>query len=268
MGGGVTSHASFVGGSWTAGLGTWATIFWTLRRRTGPVTFVERQIAHVWASSMVSIVVLFYIETILGLPVLTLSPVLGLVGGMVFVVKAGTLSGQFYFQAAALFATALGMAALQRMNIPLGLTLFGVVSAGCFFLPGLKYYRRRELGPVLDHRNSWPPRPRRESQYDRTAARVQSAGETRCGRANPRPSSRRRAGNVTRRHSRSWWPYLSHRANQDPVRRASGDGTSRGTIRRCCHACRAGAKRWPDNYRPWRHVLTRAPARRRCTVDH
>jgi serine/threonine protein kinase len=131
---------------WTAGLGTWAAIFWTLRRRAGPVTFVERQIAHVWAASMISIVVLFYVEMILGLPVLTLSPVLGLVGGMVFVVKAGTLSGQFYFQAAALFATALGMALLQRLKIPLGLTLFGVVSAGCFFLPGLKYYRQRELG--------------------------------------------------------------------------------------------------------------------------
>ncbi|HEY1598502.1 MAG TPA: serine/threonine-protein kinase [Pirellulales bacterium] len=128
---------------WTAGLGTWAAIFWTLRRRAGPVTFVERQIAHVWAASMISIVVLFYVEMIMGLPVLALSPVLGLVGGMVFVVKAGTLSGQFYFQAAALFATALGMALLERLKIPLGLTLFGVVSAACFFLPGLKYYWQR-----------------------------------------------------------------------------------------------------------------------------
>ena len=38
---------------WTLGLGTWAAVFWTLRRRAGPVTFVERQIAHVWAGSMV-----------------------------------------------------------------------------------------------------------------------------------------------------------------------------------------------------------------------
>ncbi|HVU40940.1 MAG TPA: serine/threonine-protein kinase [Xanthobacteraceae bacterium] len=144
---GVSSPFFYVA-LWTAGLGTWATIFWTLRRRAGPVTFVERQIAHVWAASMISIVVLFYVEMILGLPVLTLSPVLGLVGGMVFVVKGGTLSGQFYFQAAALFATALGMAVLQRFDIPFGLTLFGVVSAACFFLPGLKYYRQREKGGV------------------------------------------------------------------------------------------------------------------------
>src|SRR5262249_24931718 len=60
-------------GLWTAGLGTWAMIFWTLRRRSGPVTFIERQIAHVWASSMISIALLFVVEIILGMPVLTLS---------------------------------------------------------------------------------------------------------------------------------------------------------------------------------------------------
>jgi serine/threonine-protein kinase len=128
---------------WTVGLGTWAMIFWTLRRRSGPVTFVERQIAHVWASSLISIVLLFFVEMILDMPVLTLSPVLALTSGMIFLVKAGTLTGQFYFQSAALFATAIGMAVLQRLQIPLGLTLFGLVSAGCFFVPGLKYYRQR-----------------------------------------------------------------------------------------------------------------------------
>lgn len=132
---------------WTAGLGTWAGIFWTLRRRGGPVTFVERQIAHTWAASMVAIALLFVVEMILGLPVLTLSPVLALVGGMIFLVKAGTLSGAFYVQAIALFATALAMAALQRLDIPLGVTLFGVVSAACFFVPGLKYYRQRAGNP-------------------------------------------------------------------------------------------------------------------------
>jgi serine/threonine-protein kinase len=121
-------------------------IFWTLRRRSGPVTFVERQIAHTWASSMISIALLFVVEMILGLPVLTLSPVLALTSGMIFLVKAGTPSGQFYFQGAALFATALAMAALQRYQIPLGITLFGVVSAACFFVPGLKYYRQRAGG--------------------------------------------------------------------------------------------------------------------------
>ena len=32
-------------GIWGIGLGTWASIFWALRRRAGPVTFIERQIA-------------------------------------------------------------------------------------------------------------------------------------------------------------------------------------------------------------------------------
>ena len=90
-----------------------------------------------------SIIGLFWVETILGLPVLSLSPVLALASGMVFIVKAGMLTGQFYIQAAALFATALGMAVMERQGIPGSITLFGVVSAACFFFPGLKYYRQR-----------------------------------------------------------------------------------------------------------------------------
>ena len=124
---------------WTAGLGTWAAVFWWLRRRMGPVTFVERQIAHVWAASMLAIGLLFYIEIMLNLPVLALSPVVGLIAGMVFVVKAGILSGSFYFQAAVMFVTAFGMARFPRV----GHLIFGVAAASCFFFPGLKYYRQR-----------------------------------------------------------------------------------------------------------------------------
>lgn len=67
-----------------------------LRRRMGPVTFVERQIAHLWAASMVGIALLFPLEYWLKLPVLTLAPVLGIINGMVFLAKAGMLSGEFY----------------------------------------------------------------------------------------------------------------------------------------------------------------------------
>ena len=35
------------------------------------------------------------------------------------------------------------MAALQRFNINIGITLFGHVSAACFFVPGWQYYRQR-----------------------------------------------------------------------------------------------------------------------------
>jgi tRNA A-37 threonylcarbamoyl transferase component Bud32 len=126
-------------GLWTFGLGTWAAIFWALRRRAGPVTFVERQIAHVWAGSMVGIAMLYVVEWQLGLPALKLSPVLALMNGAAMLVKAGTLSGTFYFHSVALFLTAVLMSIFPSV----GITIFGLVSAACFFLPGLKYYRQR-----------------------------------------------------------------------------------------------------------------------------
>jgi serine/threonine-protein kinase len=126
---------------WTAGFGTWAAVFWVLRHRQGPVTFVERQIAHVWAAALVSIVALFPLEAYLGLPPLKLSPVLGLIVGMVFLVKAGILSGLFYIQAVALFVTAGLMAVWPTYEH----VVFGIVSAACFFFPGLKYYRQQAV---------------------------------------------------------------------------------------------------------------------------
>ncbi|MEX1232341.1 MAG: serine/threonine-protein kinase [Planctomycetaceae bacterium] len=142
----VTSRLPYFG-LWTLGLGAWAAVFWNLRHRSGPVTFVERQIAHVWAGSMICSSGLFLVEWILDLPVLSLSPVLGLISAMVFLVKAGILTGGFYVQALALFATAGVMALLQQPGMPhFGISLFGVVSAACFFVPGLKYYRQRVRG--------------------------------------------------------------------------------------------------------------------------
>jgi serine/threonine-protein kinase len=131
---------------WGGGLAVWAPIFWALRRRTGPVTFVERQIAHLWAGGVAAVILLFVIEALLGLPVLTLAPVLAITSGVVFVAKAGILSGAFYIHAAALFLTAAAMALLQRAGIDLSITLFGVVSALAFFIPGLKYHRQRRSG--------------------------------------------------------------------------------------------------------------------------
>lgn len=124
---------------WTAGLGTWAAVFWTIRQRMGPVTFVERQIAHIWAASMASIAALFPLEYLMGFPALTLSPVLGLSSGMVFLIKAGMLSGAFYIQAGVLFAVSGIMACWPQY----GHAAFGVASAGCFFFPGWKYYRQK-----------------------------------------------------------------------------------------------------------------------------
>ncbi len=124
---------------WTVGLAAWAAIFWAIRRRDGPVSFVERQIAHLWAGSVASCWSLFLVEMAMGLPVLTLSPVLAIVSGVAFLAKAGILSGRFYVQAVAGFATALPMAWWPEV----GITLFGVVSSLSFFLPGWKYHQQR-----------------------------------------------------------------------------------------------------------------------------
>ncbi len=128
---------------WTAGLGAWAAVFWHLRRRMGPVTFVERQIAHVWAGSMAFTALLFEVERQLRLPVLSLSPVLALVTGMVFLIKGGILGGHFYIQAFALFATAAVMPHARWGSYEAGLVLYGLVAAASFFFPGLKYHRQK-----------------------------------------------------------------------------------------------------------------------------
>ena len=135
---GVTQRSVYAS-VWTLGLGAWAAVFWKLRQRMGPVTFIERQVAHVWAASMIAIAMLFPLEWWLGMPVLSLSPMLGVISAMVFLIKGGMLNGTFYVQAAVLLAAAVAMAAFPQASH----LLFGLVAAGCFFIPGLKYERRR-----------------------------------------------------------------------------------------------------------------------------
>jgi serine/threonine-protein kinase len=130
---------------WCVGLVVWAGIFWSLRKRGGPVLFIERVIAHVWGAAVIATVGLFVIEWLLDLPVLTLSPMLAVVAGMVFTIKAGLLSGSFYLHAAALYLVAVPMALFPQV----GPLIFGAVVAGCFFLPGLKYYRQQAFSPRL-----------------------------------------------------------------------------------------------------------------------
>lgn len=130
---------------WTIGLGAWAFVFWALRRRMGPVTFVERQIAHVWGASLAGIAVLTPLEWLMKMDPLALSPILPLIGSMVFFVKAGILSGQFYIQAASMLAASVAMALIPSWAH----VIFGIISATCFFVPGLKYYRQRRLAEMV-----------------------------------------------------------------------------------------------------------------------
>ena len=102
--------------------------------------FVERQIAHVWGMSLMGCILLFFVEMLLGLRTLTLSPVIALFSGGVFLIKAGGLSGTFYIQAAVLYTTSLVMASVPAH---VGIQIFGFVSCVCFFVPGLKHYLRR-----------------------------------------------------------------------------------------------------------------------------
>jgi serine/threonine-protein kinase len=143
---GVQNHGAYLA-LWSVGLIGWGSIFWSLRKRAGPVRFVERQIAHAWAAGICASIGMFVIEVLMGLPALTFSPVLAIAAGMVFLVKAGVLSGSFYLAAIAMFATAVLMAIFPQVSI----LLFGIVTALCFFVPGLKYYRqrRRRLEPRI-----------------------------------------------------------------------------------------------------------------------
>lgn len=134
----VTSRLSYVS-VWVIGLGAWAAVFWKLRQRIGPVTFVERQVAHVWGTSMITIATLFPLEWWLDLSVLSLSPLLGVISAGVFIIKAGMFSGAFYIQAAALLVVAVLMAVLPRYAH----LVFGVVAAACFFIPGYQFHHRR-----------------------------------------------------------------------------------------------------------------------------
>jgi serine/threonine-protein kinase len=138
---GVTSHFWFLG-IWSVGLVTWGTIFWQLRRRAGPVLFVERQIAHAWAAGVCFSIAMFVIEWLAGLPVLTLSPAVAAAAAMIFVFKAGILSGKFYLWAGLTFLTACIMPLVPNVAV----LLFGAVSAVSFFVPGLIYYRQRRAG--------------------------------------------------------------------------------------------------------------------------
>jgi serine/threonine-protein kinase len=72
--------------------------------------------------------------------VLKLAPMLAVIAGITFVVKAGMLTGAFYVQAAAQFLVACAMARWPDY----GILLFGAVTAVCFFVPGLWYYRQRQ----------------------------------------------------------------------------------------------------------------------------
>jgi serine/threonine-protein kinase len=143
----------------TVGLGAWAAFFWSLRRRGGPISFVERQLAHVWGSGVIAINLIFLVEWLLGLPVLTLVTMIAVTNGMLFMVKGGILSGTFYLQAAFVFLSVIPMALFPGVA-PL---IFGLVAASCFFATGLKYHLRRHRTQRLARLRSEGLNPKAET---------------------------------------------------------------------------------------------------------
>jgi serine/threonine-protein kinase len=123
----------------TAGLGAWAALFWALRRRGGPISFVERQLAHVWGAGVISINLVFLTEWLMKLPVLTLLPTLAITNGMLFMIKGGILSGAFYLYAALVFLAIFPIVWFPRF----GPLLLALPSAFGFFATGLQYHLRR-----------------------------------------------------------------------------------------------------------------------------
>lgn len=127
--------------TWFAGVMIWAGIFWRIRRRIGPVTFVERQIAHVWAAGVAGSFAVLVLEWLLERPVLEFAPLLAITAGMVFLCKAGILSGLFYLATGALFSAAV----LMAWRPDWAMLIYGVTLAACYFVPGwIFYHRRRE----------------------------------------------------------------------------------------------------------------------------
>ncbi len=126
---------------WSVGLVVWGMTFWYIRRLSGPVSFVERQVAHAWAAGVIASIGTFVVEVLLKSPVLELTPVLAIMTGMIFLFKAGTLTGWFYIAATLCFLAAAPMSQPPVKDFaPL---LFGIISAIGFFVPGLRYYRQK-----------------------------------------------------------------------------------------------------------------------------
>jgi serine/threonine-protein kinase len=125
---------------WGCGLIVWGGVFWSLRKRAGPILFVERQVAHVWAGAVAATISVFIVEKLLDLPVLSLTPILAVIAGVTFVVKAGMLSGWFYFWAGLQFLSTIPIAVFPEY----GPLIFGGVTAVSFFIPGLIYHRQRQ----------------------------------------------------------------------------------------------------------------------------
>ena len=100
-----------------------------------------------------SSILLFFLEMLMDLEITKLAPVLGLIGGSVFLMKGAMLSGRFYLAAAALFLTSIPMTLFPKVS----LVLFGLIGGLCYFIPGYAVVRR---GPGKGRHPRGPKTPK------------------------------------------------------------------------------------------------------------
>lgn len=129
-------------GIWLASY-PWSIVFWKLRGPQKRLSFIERQVAHLWVGANISCGFILALEAGLQLPPLTLAPLLALVGGSMFLVKASLLSGTFYIPAIGFFLSAPVMVWWPQWQM----IMLGLVAWSSFFPIGLKYFLlRKESG--------------------------------------------------------------------------------------------------------------------------
>ena len=144
---GITTHINLSYGTgdryelilWSGKIILWMTVFWQLRRRMGPITSVDRQLAHIWGAVFLMIITINILEASLDLQPSILSPLWSMAFAAAFLIMASVLSGRFYLQAITLTLTSIVMW-LYPSSAMLN---FGIVASICFFVPGLIHYRRR-----------------------------------------------------------------------------------------------------------------------------
>lgn len=131
---------------WFAMESLWALLLYARRLRLGKITAVERVLNHVWLAGGLGNLVTFFAEWYADLPPLSLAYCLALVCSCIFLIKAGLLSGKFYFVVATFFACGLAMLCFPSV----AMLIFGVTASTCFFVPGLFYYRMSQREAALE----------------------------------------------------------------------------------------------------------------------
>ncbi|MGH7127898.1 MAG: serine/threonine-protein kinase, partial [Planctomycetaceae bacterium] len=133
---GVTDR-SLHGLVWLSAYPLWFVMVRRFWRQTGPSNHVERQIVQIWIGGIVMIWGVLGLETWLGLPIMTLAPLIALTGGSLFLVTARLVSGRFYLFSAALYFCAVLMALLPDYAV---LILGFAVFCG-YFIHGWTFHR-------------------------------------------------------------------------------------------------------------------------------